>query len=134
MSENDTDTMEEGEETSGSRNREAGGESNRRNGKNGGRRRNKKDGEHDIGDSGSFINIRNGTAKNYKGAYSDHHHSDNEKSRVQIDILKDPRYFHFSKEFGVGFHEDGSVVFPKATEFKFDQDKYQKALGYLKKT
>jgi hypothetical protein len=46
--------------------------------------------------------------------------------------LKDPRYFHFSNEFGVGFSDDGGVSFPKLTDFKFNEEKYHKALKFLK--
>lgn len=67
----------------------------------------------------------------YSDLNGDQQNSDNE-SRVQLDILNDPRYFHFSNEFAVGFTDDGSVLFPKIDEFKFDQDKYLKALTYLR--
>jgi hypothetical protein len=46
--------------------------------------------------------------------------------------LKDPRYFHFSNEFGVGFSDDGGVSFPKLADFKFNEEKYHKALKFLK--
>ena len=41
-------------------------------------------------------------------------------ARQKDDLLKDPRYFHMSKEFAVGFDND-QVVFPKMDNFKFDQ-------------
>lgn len=68
---------------------------------------------------------------NYDGSNGDHNH---DSSRVHLDILRDPRYFHFSNEFGVAFPDDGGVSFPKLTDFKFNQDKYQKALTFLKKS
>jgi hypothetical protein len=92
----------------------------------------KRGGSQDQGNN--FMNIKNGKLKEYSNSYGgDHQNSDGENtSRVHLDILKDPRYFHFSNEFGVGFHEDGSVIFPKLDDFKFDQEKYLKALTYLR--
>jgi hypothetical protein len=120
MSEDDTDTMEDGENSSGSRNRDGS-----RNGKNGKiNKRGKKGGDNSLDEGSNYLNLRNGNVKNYNGPYSENHNSDNDASRVHLDILKDPRYFHFSKEFGVGFHEDKSVVFPKVADFKFDLEKY----------
>jgi len=51
--------------------------------------------------------------------------------RQKDDLLRDPRYFHMSKEFAVGFDND-QVVFPKMDNFKFNQQQYHKALNYLK--
>ena len=40
-------------------------------------------------------------------------------ARLKNDLLKDPRYFHMSKDFAVAFDND-QVVFPKMENFKFD--------------
>ena len=63
------------------------------------------------------FNISGGAVWNYDGPNT----GKDDSSRVQLDILKDPRYFHFSNEFGVGFTDDGGVFFPKITDFKFDE-------------
>jgi hypothetical protein len=47
--------------------------------------------------------------------------------------LRDPRYFHLSKEFAIGIIDDDTVVFPKLANFKFDAEKFQTALSFLKK-
>lgn len=103
----DTDTEER--ESSGSRNSRKESGNRRKKGK----RSRKGD---DKSQGGSNFNIKNGMVWNYDGP----NHDQNDSSRVQLDILKDPRYFHFSNDFGVGFTEDGGVSFPKVSDFKFD--------------
>jgi hypothetical protein len=104
----DTDTEER--DSTGSRNSKSGSGNRRRKGKN----KHKGNGQ---GDGESNFNIKNGMVWNYDGSNTEHNH---DSSRVQLDILKDPRYFHFSNEFGVGFSDDGGVSFPKLTDFKFN--------------
>jgi hypothetical protein len=103
----DTDTEER--DSTGSRNSKSGSGNRRRKGK-----KHKGNGQ---GDGESNFNIKNGMVWNYDGSNTEHNH---DSSRVQLDILKDPRYFHFSNEFGVGFSDDGGVSFPKLTDFKFN--------------
>jgi hypothetical protein len=103
----DTDTEER--DSTGSRNSKSGSGNRRRKGK-----KHKGNGQ---GDGESNFNIKNGMVWNYDGTNTEHNH---DSSRVQLDILKDPRYFHFSNEFGVGFSDDGGVSFPKLTDFKFN--------------
>ncbi len=102
------DSDNDDEESSGS-SRKGNGSRNRKG------NRSRKNNEKSEGQPN--LNIKNGTVWNYDGP----NNGKDDSSRVQLDILKDPRYFHFSNEFGVGFTDDGGVFFPKITDFKFDE-------------
>lgn len=53
-----------------------------------------------------------------------------ETSRFHPELLKDVKFFQKSMEFALS--EEGGIHFPRLEDFKFDKDKYERAINFLR--